>query len=155
MVAKLSVTEDRAAANMLAEALNALSTLGRSRCLVDAGDPGAGIAPDASAVSEARQASGFYVVGGSAAIPDGWLSHHFRITVAQRVAGGGRWDTQAQVAAQIVSLAKARGSVGHDADSAGFTAVAAGGFYSCAIRTDGTLACWGRDDVRQASPPSK
>ncbi len=115
VIAKLGVIEDRAAANMLAEALNALSVLGRSRCLVDAGDPGADISPGASGIREVQRADSAYVVGGSVAIPDLWLTRHFGITEAQRVAGNDRWETQAHVAARIVSLARAHGAAGHDA----------------------------------------
>jgi Regulator of chromosome condensation (RCC1) repeat len=35
-----------------------------------------------------------------------------------------------------------------------FTAVSAGEFYSCAIRTDGTLACWGYKAHGRATPPT-
>lgn len=35
----------------------------------------------------------------------------------------------------------------------GFTAVAAGAHHSCALRTDGTIACWGYDYYGQAQPP--
>jgi hypothetical protein len=38
--------------------------------------------------------------------------------------------------------------------SAGIQAVSAGGSTTCAIRADGTLACWGRDDFGQANPPA-
>ena len=31
--------------------------------------------------------------------------------------------------------------------------VSAGAAHSCAVRTDGTLVCWGNDDDGQASPP--
>ena len=34
-----------------------------------------------------------------------------------------------------------------------FRAVSAGGSHNCAIRTDGTLACWGRNVEGQATPP--
>jgi hypothetical protein len=36
----------------------------------------------------------------------------------------------------------------------GFTAIACGEDFSCGIRDDGTLACWGLDDADQSSPPS-
>lgn len=32
--------------------------------------------------------------------------------------------------------------------------ISAGGLHSCALRTDGTLACWGRNDDGQATPPA-
>ena len=34
-----------------------------------------------------------------------------------------------------------------------FTSVSAGARHACAIRTDGSVACWGRNDGGQASPP--
>ena len=30
--------------------------------------------------------------------------------------------------------------------------VSAGGAHTCAVQTDGTLACWGHDDHGQANP---
>jgi alpha-tubulin suppressor-like RCC1 family protein len=33
-------------------------------------------------------------------------------------------------------------------------AVSAGAYHTCAIRTDGTLACWGSDEDGQATPPA-
>ena len=35
-----------------------------------------------------------------------------------------------------------------------FSAVAAGGEHSCGLRTDGTIACWGRNEDGQADPPA-
>jgi len=34
-----------------------------------------------------------------------------------------------------------------------FTQVSAGAYYNCAVKTDGTLACWGRGTEGQTSPP--
>ncbi len=34
-----------------------------------------------------------------------------------------------------------------------FTAVSAGDRHACALRTDGTIACWGDDEAGQAKPP--
>ena len=33
------------------------------------------------------------------------------------------------------------------------TTISAGFEHSCGVRTDGTLACWGRNEFGQASPP--
>ena len=116
VIVKLGVVEDRAAANMLVETLRALSILGLSRCLIDAGDPSAGIAPSATQVASARQAAEIYVVGGRAAIPDAWLARHFDISTPERIAGVDRWETQGYAAALIVSLATARRPAVHDAE---------------------------------------
>jgi hypothetical protein len=39
------------------------------------------------------------------------------------------------------------------APNAQFQAIAVGAWHACAIRTDGTVLCWGLDDQSQASPP--
>ncbi len=41
-----------------------------------------------------------------------------------------------------------------DAAQGTFTTVSAGGGHSCALRTDGTVACWGLDTNGRASPPA-
>jgi len=40
-----------------------------------------------------------------------------------------------------------------DAPSGKFTEVAVGVFYSCGLRDDGTIQCWGRDDQGQLQVP--
>ena len=35
-----------------------------------------------------------------------------------------------------------------------FSMISTGGFHSCGIRTDGTVACWGSDDLGQTSSPT-
>jgi len=35
-----------------------------------------------------------------------------------------------------------------------FSQVSAGGRHTCGVKTDGTLACWGNNDVGQATPPA-
>ena len=104
VIAKVTVVEDAAAANMLAEALNDRAG-GNQRCLLDAGLPGGGVLPTAAARSSAGLASDVYVVGGPAAIPDAWLVERLGITGFTRVAGADRWATQANVASAIVALA--------------------------------------------------
>ena len=41
-----------------------------------------------------------------------------------------------------------------DAPSGAFTAITAGGYYSCGLRTDGTAQCWGNNDDGQTDAPS-
>jgi alpha-tubulin suppressor-like RCC1 family protein len=40
-----------------------------------------------------------------------------------------------------------------DVPTGSFVEVTAGGFHSCAIRSDGTLACWGDDFDGRNTPP--
>ncbi len=103
VVAKLSVIEDVAAANMLVEAAKTLG-LGQ-RCLVDAGDPDAGQVP-ASSRRELRNADRVFVVGGPATVPDPWLRSQLGVSSFTRIAGGNRWETQSTVAAAIISLTR-------------------------------------------------
>ena len=101
VVGKLGVVEDRAAANMLAEAFRELSSSGQSRCLVDAGDWRVSRTPTDDGKRDVRQATEIYVVGGTAAIPRGWLEEQFGLGAFQRVAGPDRWQTQAAVVSLI------------------------------------------------------
>lgn len=41
-----------------------------------------------------------------------------------------------------------------DAPSGHFSAVTAGTWHSCGVRTDGTITCWGLNDQGQANAPS-
>ncbi|MXV91760.1 MAG: hypothetical protein F4004_13945 [Acidimicrobiia bacterium] len=41
-----------------------------------------------------------------------------------------------------------------DAPAGAYTAIAAGGFYSCALRTDSTIACWGDNSRGQTDAPA-
>ncbi|WP_420622462.1 hypothetical protein [Candidatus Poriferisodalis sp.] len=101
VVAKLSVIEDRAAANMLAETVRSLTRSGR--CLLDAGDPSTGHVP-AGTRQQASGADRVYVVGGPGAIPDAWLTGTLGVNSSTRIAGGNRWETQAEVANAIIRL---------------------------------------------------
>ena len=101
-IAKLNVVEDRAAANMLAEALRSLAKHG-DRCLLDAGNPSQNVVPPGTR----RAASGaaeVYVVGGPAAIPGAWLRSTLGLDSYTRIAGGNRWETQSAVVTAIISL---------------------------------------------------
>ena len=41
----------------------------------------------------------------------------------------------------------------HSPECGPFTAIGTGGSHSCAIRTDASIACWGRNEHNQADPP--
>ncbi len=106
VLAKLTIAEERAAANMLATALTAISGDPNSRCLVDVGLPGADRPPTAVAVAEAAQASGVYLLGGTAAVPQAWIDNGFDIRFLERISGPDRWATQAAVAEAIIEIAQ-------------------------------------------------
>ena len=101
---KLNVIEDTAAANMLAEAFDKLSDGGDDRCLVDVGDPRAVTTPTSRAKDDYDYAEAQYVIGGTTAIPNSWLSTHFGERNYERLAGADRWDTQSAVARRIIEL---------------------------------------------------
>ena len=115
VVAKLSVLEDRAAANMLAEALDALSPSSSARCLIDGGDPSANVSPSQTSRRSAGAARTVYVVGGPAALSDSWLRQELGVTSFVRIAGSTRWGTQASVASAMVALARGDSVAGYDA----------------------------------------
>lgn len=99
VLVKASVTEDRAAANMLAEALRLRSG---DRCLVDVADGVAvGKQIDSGAVKAGRQV--VFVVGGPAAISDELLVL-LDIDRVARVSGADRWATQRAVVQIIWNL---------------------------------------------------
>lgn len=94
VVVKLSQTEDRAAANMLAEALRAN---GEARCLVDAF-----VSNARSTVAGLRTV---YVVGGSRAISDPHMRNTLGRSSYTRIWGHDRWQTQSEVAEAILTIA--------------------------------------------------
>ena len=117
VIAKLSVTEDRAAANMFAEARKLTSVDGDARCLIDAGDPSRGVPPTQAAKIDVHRAGVAWVVGGAAALPAEWLARQFGDIGATRIGGGDRWATQSAVVQEIVRLGQK--SDGRDGDSSG------------------------------------
>ncbi len=121
VLAKLAIAEERAAANMLAAALTAISGDPDSRCLVDVGDPGADRPPSAVAVAEAAQASGAYLLGGEVAVPQPWIDNGFDIRFLERISGPDRWATQSAVAETIIEIAQG-GTLPHQyTDREGYT----------------------------------
>ena len=119
VVANLSVVEDRAAANMLAEALDAIHPDRLGRCLLDAGDPKAKRPPTSADAIASATASRHYVVGGPAALSDVWLATSMGVFDPIRVAGHDRWDTQARVAAWIITLAQSQSEQSSDSAPGG------------------------------------
>ena len=41
----------------------------------------------------------------------------------------------------------------HSTDQAGFATVSAGSYHTCGVKTDGAVACWGRDSGGESTPP--
>lgn len=113
VLAKLSVAEERAAANMLAVALTAISGNSESRCLIDVGDPGDDRPPTAVAVADAAHASGVYLLGGEAAVPTAWIDDGFDIRFVERIAGADRWETQSLVAQTIIGISRGDDTLPH------------------------------------------
>ncbi len=54
------------------------------------------------------------------------------------------------VAASILTTAEAVSGQGNEM----YPSVSSGYYYTCALRTDGTVACWGSNDYGQATPPA-
>lgn len=106
VLAKLAIAEERAAANMLAVALTAVSGNPDSRCLVNVGDPRAHIPPTAVAVTDAARAPGAYLLGGTTAVPEAWIEDGFDIRFLERISGPDRWATQSEVARTIIGIAR-------------------------------------------------
>lgn len=151
----MSADTDLSAAYLLAEVL-------RTACLVDAGPRTDSELPVVSAALLATAGLRFgYVVGGPAAVSASKLT---AALVWRRAAGSDRWATLRAVAAATAdptALPRAEAArpggigVGSAVDSR-YSAVSAGDFHTCALRTDGTLACWGSHDSngRLESPPT-
>src|SRR5207253_1704847 len=58
----------------------------------------------------------------------------------------------AQLVVTTALLALLPASLAHAAG--GFRSVSAGASYTCAVKVDDTLACWGRNIYGQATPPA-
>ena len=150
-----SAETDLYAAFLLAEVLG-------TGCLVDAGLRTDSELPAASTALLATAGLRYgYVVGGPAAVPVSKLTAKL---VWRRAAGADRWATLSAVASAAADpTALPTVEPAHPAPTgtdsvAGprYSAVSAGDFHTCALRIDGTLACWGSHDggTRRPSPPA-
>ena len=109
---------------------------------------------DASAGSVLRG----YIVGGEAAVP---LEKLTRINHSvSRIAGDDRWQTarlMGDQARRFVDAGEGEAPGGTDEDeeeaAVTFTEVSAGRLHTCALLTEGSIACWGLDNDGQSSPP--
>ncbi len=99
------------------------------------------------------------IVGGTAAVPDAKVDD-YDLT---RVGGNDRWDTAEQIG-KVTDIVTDPDIDGPDLQEtiaqttgtdARYTAIAAGGWHSCAIRADdSSAACWGRNGDGRADPPA-
>ena len=100
---------------------------------------------------------GGWIVGGLAAVPAAKTAGRDMV----RLAGQDRWHTARLVGAvaadpdgDIAELTARTAPSAPGPAAIANTAVAAGSSHSCAIRSDGTLACWGTNHRGQLSAPS-
>ena len=92
-----------------------------------------------------------YVVGGLAAVPrEKFEGLNYSLT---RIAGDDRWHTAQLVGAQARRIALGQPAEATEQGAAVFTALSSGFEHSCAVRFDGTLACWGSDVEGKARAP--
>ncbi len=123
-------------------------------CVILAGPRDAAMPASQQARLEAADAGG-YALGGTAAVPTAKIAGRDMT----RLGGATRWATAELVGRRASgdTTAGTRTTTetdNTDTETAGFTAVSAGGSYTCGIRTGGAVECWGWDDFGQASPPS-
>ena len=90
-----------------------------------------------------------FIVGGTAAVPDAKVAGH----ALTRIAGTDRWHTAQLVGAQARRIALGEPAEATQQRATVFTALSSGFEHSCAVRLDGTLACWGSDVEGKARAP--
>ncbi len=149
------VASDAAAQSDIYSAITLAGAIG-THCVILAG-PRDGDIPGSQLVRLEAAAAGGYVVGGKSALPAAKLGGR----VATRIAGADRWTT-----AQLVGR-YARGDAGVGTSTAESSddsltsddganranGIAAGEHHSCALRLNGTIACWGHNGYGQADAP--
>ena len=89
-----------------------------------------------------RRRSGAPAPGGLAP----WRAASGRVARRRAVVGG------VALCCVVALLVGGAGAVAY-ASPVGWSTVSAGGLHTCGVRTDGTLACWGHNDIGQATPP--
>ncbi len=137
---------DAAAQSDLYSAVTLAGVVGTD-CIVLAG-PRDRPMPAAQRIRLSVAAEGGFIVGGTASVPEAKVAGRDMT----RIAGPDRWRTAQFVGNQARSVAGERDvdeeTVGLDE---GFSSVSVGSWFSCGLRTDGTIDCWGSDWWRQVS----
>ena len=151
------VASDAAAQSDLYSAVTLAGVIGTD-CIVPAGDRDEAMpATQQSRLNAAAQ--GGYVVGGLAAVPSAKVAGRDMT----RLAGADRWET-AQFVGRLASGDTTVGTSTTDETGASdmpadetlgldedFTSVTVGSNFSCGLRTDRTIDCWGSDWWRQVT----
>ncbi|MDE0676587.1 MAG: hypothetical protein OXH42_04525 [Acidimicrobiaceae bacterium] len=147
------VASDEAALSDLYSAVTLAGVIGTD-CIIGTG-PRDGPWPEdqkqrARATGAGRSVEGF-IVGGLAAVPqEKFEGLNYSLT---RIAGDDRWHTAQLVGAQARRIALGEPTEPTEEGAATFSAVSSGWNNTCALRTDGTVACWGDNGDGQSDPP--
>ena len=67
---------------------------------------------------------------------------------------GACWGYSRDFRAEAPRRPSAPGGGAPDVAPVSFASVSVGTEHACGVRADGTLACWGRNDAGQATPPA-
>ncbi|WP_420445445.1 hypothetical protein [Candidatus Poriferisodalis sp.] len=132
---------DDAAQSDLYSAVTLAGVIGTD-CIVLAGDRDEPM-PAAQRSRLSSAAAGGYVLGGLAAVPDTKITGRDMT----RLAGTDRWSTAQLVGNQARAFVSGDGNDGGVTNGLdeGFTSVSVGSGFSCGLRTEGTIDCWGSD----------
>ena len=147
------VAADEAAQSDLYSAVTLAGVIGTD-CIIRTG-PRDGDWPEdqkqrTSATGTGRSLVG-YIVGGLAAVPrEKFEGLNYSLT---RIAGDDRWHTAQLVGAQARRIALGQPTQATEEGTVTFSAVSSGWNNTCALRTDGSVACWGDNGDGQSDPP--